>query len=165
MIIGMVTEVAIFYFSEQQDLILSQERSMSLVNAGVNRMRPIAMTTIAAILTRCCLVFVCDRSGFGNAAAVGDCHHLRFDRSVAAGIDRYAGDLSSDAQQGRHSITLSAAFIGIAKLLILAPCINRASDLFVSDKRAFLALDWFNVDAYLLRLRQGSNRRQIRSKK
>jgi CzcA family heavy metal efflux pump len=51
MIIGIVTEVAIFYFSEQQELAGSGERRASLVQAGVNRMRPIMMTTFAAILT------------------------------------------------------------------------------------------------------------------
>lgn len=57
MIIGMVTEVAIFYYSEQQELALSQPRDSSLVDAGLNRMRPIAMTTLAAILTLLPLAF------------------------------------------------------------------------------------------------------------
>jgi CzcA family heavy metal efflux pump len=52
MIIGIVTEVAIFFFSEFVDL---QSRGVpirqALAAAGQNRMRPIAMTTIAAILT------------------------------------------------------------------------------------------------------------------
>ncbi|AIY40883.1 Cobalt-zinc-cadmium resistance protein CzcA; Cation efflux system protein CusA [Collimonas arenae] len=51
MIIGIVTEVAIFYFSEQQDLMRSTDRISALIEAGKNRMRPIAMTTLAAILT------------------------------------------------------------------------------------------------------------------
>jgi CzcA family heavy metal efflux pump len=51
MIVGIVTEVAIFYFSEYRDLIRSMERKDALVAAGRNRMRPIAMTTVAAILT------------------------------------------------------------------------------------------------------------------
>ncbi len=54
MIVGIVTEVAIFYFSELQDLARQNPRaplSDLLVQAGINRMRPIAMTTIAAILT------------------------------------------------------------------------------------------------------------------
>lgn len=57
MIIGIVTEVAIFYFSEQQELSDSTAWRASLVQAGVNRMRPIAMTTIAAILTLMPLAF------------------------------------------------------------------------------------------------------------
>lgn len=51
MIIGIVTEVAIFYFSEQQDLIHAGDFHGALIQAGKNRMRPIAMTTLAAILT------------------------------------------------------------------------------------------------------------------
>jgi CzcA family heavy metal efflux pump len=57
MIIGMVTEVAIFYFSEQQELAASGDRRASLLGAGINRMRPIAMTTLAAILTLLPLAF------------------------------------------------------------------------------------------------------------
>ncbi|HEV7817345.1 MAG TPA: efflux RND transporter permease subunit [Janthinobacterium sp.] len=57
MIIGMVTEVAIFYYSEQQELSGSHTRREALVEAGVNRMRPIAMTTLAAILTLLPLAF------------------------------------------------------------------------------------------------------------
>ncbi|MCU1246900.1 MAG: cusA [Acidobacteria bacterium] len=57
MIIGIVTEVAIFYFSEQQELAGSMESRESLVAAGRNRMRPIAMTTLAAILTLLPLAF------------------------------------------------------------------------------------------------------------
>ena len=57
MIIGIVTEVAIFYFSEQQELAPSVSWRESLIDAGVNRMRPIAMTTIAAILTLLPLAF------------------------------------------------------------------------------------------------------------
>jgi multidrug efflux pump subunit AcrB len=52
MIIGIVTEVAIFYFSEYRDLTVDRGHSVeALVEAGNNRMRPIAMTTLAAILT------------------------------------------------------------------------------------------------------------------
>ena len=51
MVVGIVTEIAIFYFSEYQLLIkggMPHERAV--VEAGANRFRPIAMTTIAAIL-------------------------------------------------------------------------------------------------------------------
>lgn len=51
MIIGMVTEVAIFYYSEQQELLRRMPLAEALVSAGVNRIRPIAMTTLTAILT------------------------------------------------------------------------------------------------------------------
>jgi multidrug efflux pump subunit AcrB len=47
MIIGIVTEVAIFYYSEYRDLPATADR---FILAGINRMRPIAMTTFAAIL-------------------------------------------------------------------------------------------------------------------
>jgi CzcA family heavy metal efflux pump len=57
MIIGIVTEVAIFYFSEQQDLVHSMGHDEGLIAAGQNRMRPIAMTTLAAILTLLPLAF------------------------------------------------------------------------------------------------------------
>jgi CzcA family heavy metal efflux pump len=50
MIVGIVTEVAIFYFSEYQDLINNMDMKAALIEAGKNRMRPIAMTTIAAML-------------------------------------------------------------------------------------------------------------------
>lgn len=57
MIIGMVTEVAIFYFSEYDDIVQGQTTESALRTAGLNRMRPIAMTTIAAILTLLPLAF------------------------------------------------------------------------------------------------------------
>lgn len=51
MIIGIVTEVSIFYFSEYLDLRnQGVERDQALIDAGVNRFRPILMTTLAAIL-------------------------------------------------------------------------------------------------------------------
>lgn len=52
MIVGIVTEVAIFYFSEYESIRrddAKNERDI-LVEAGLSRMRPIAMTTFAAIL-------------------------------------------------------------------------------------------------------------------
>jgi multidrug efflux pump subunit AcrB len=52
MIIGIVTEIAIFFFSEFEDLQAGGMRGLdALIAAGRNRMRPIAMTSIAAILT------------------------------------------------------------------------------------------------------------------
>ena len=57
MIVGIVTEVAIFYFSEYRDLIEVRPFREALIEAGKNRMRPIAMTTIAAILTLLPLAF------------------------------------------------------------------------------------------------------------
>ncbi len=57
MVIGIVTEVGIFYFSEQQEVEAGRSLHESLVLAGQNRMRPIAMTTLAAILTLLPLAF------------------------------------------------------------------------------------------------------------
>src|SRR5471032_2307795 len=57
MIIGMVTEVAIFFYSEQQELKAEMTSQQALIEAGINRMRPIAMTTLAAILTLLPLAF------------------------------------------------------------------------------------------------------------
>ena len=51
MVVGIVTEIAIFYFSEYEALIASGvEKEDALLQAGLNRLRPIAMTTLAAIL-------------------------------------------------------------------------------------------------------------------
>ena len=61
MIIGMATEVAIFYYSEQQELVADRPREQALLEAGLNRMRPIAMTTLAAILTLLPLAFALGR--------------------------------------------------------------------------------------------------------
>lgn len=57
MIVGIVTEVAIFYFSEYQRIESGMDQQSALIAAGINRMRPIAMTTIAAILTLLPLAF------------------------------------------------------------------------------------------------------------
>ncbi|MGE0073353.1 MAG: efflux RND transporter permease subunit, partial [Thiomonas sp.] len=60
MIVGIVTEVAIFYFSEVQTLLRQQPGQpldAALIAAGQNRLRPIAMTTLAAILTLLPLAF------------------------------------------------------------------------------------------------------------
>ncbi|MFQ5685171.1 MAG: efflux RND transporter permease subunit [Candidatus Scalindua sp.] len=50
MIVGIVTEVAIFFYSEYRELPSDITLDQRLIMAGKNRMRPIAMTTIAAIL-------------------------------------------------------------------------------------------------------------------
>jgi multidrug efflux pump subunit AcrB len=50
MIVGIATEVAIFYYSEYAGLPDEQAAIQRLVAAGVNRMRAITMTTVAAIL-------------------------------------------------------------------------------------------------------------------
>jgi CzcA family heavy metal efflux pump len=51
MIVGIVTEVSIFFFSEYHGLAQTGRLDdAALIQAGKNRMRPIAMTTLAAIL-------------------------------------------------------------------------------------------------------------------
>ncbi|MGB9429717.1 MAG: efflux RND transporter permease subunit [Gammaproteobacteria bacterium] len=50
MIIGIVTEVAIFYFSEFVELKHAENLPQALIDAGLNRMRPIALTTLTTIL-------------------------------------------------------------------------------------------------------------------
>jgi CzcA family heavy metal efflux pump len=51
MILGIATEVAIFYFTEYEALLAEgMAPDKALVEAGMNRLRPIAMTTLAAIL-------------------------------------------------------------------------------------------------------------------
>jgi len=65
MIVGIVTEVGIFYYSEYRELPESIEMHERLIAAGVNRMRPIAMTTVAAILALMPLAL-----GLGQGAAM-----------------------------------------------------------------------------------------------
>jgi CzcA family heavy metal efflux pump len=51
MIVGIVTEISIFYFTEYHELRrMTPHRWEALIRAGQNRMRPITMTTVAAIL-------------------------------------------------------------------------------------------------------------------
>jgi len=60
MIVGIVTEISIFYYSEYEELVGMENR---LVNAGINRMRPIMMTSFAAMLALVPLAL-----GLGNGA-------------------------------------------------------------------------------------------------
>ncbi len=65
MIVGIVTEVAIFYSSEYHALPSDLDRPSALILAGKNRMRPIAMSTLAAILALMPLAL-----GIGQGAAM-----------------------------------------------------------------------------------------------
>jgi multidrug efflux pump subunit AcrB len=65
MIVGIVTEVAIFYFSEYHDLPDNAGRADTLILAGKNRLRPIAMSTLAAMLALLPLAL-----GLGQGAAM-----------------------------------------------------------------------------------------------
>lgn len=51
MIVGIVTELSIFYFSEAREADASVPLQTALLHAGQHRMRPIFMSTLAAILT------------------------------------------------------------------------------------------------------------------
>ena len=62
MIVGIVTEIAIFYYSEFRSLPASNDR---LITAGINRMRAISMTAFAAILALLPLAL-----GIGRGAAM-----------------------------------------------------------------------------------------------
>jgi multidrug efflux pump subunit AcrB len=50
MIVGIVAEIAVFYFSELEELDEEHARSTALVTAGRRRLRPILMTALIAIL-------------------------------------------------------------------------------------------------------------------
>lgn len=66
MVIGIVTEVAIFYFSEYQALVAQgTPPERALLAAGINRMRPITMTTLATIVALLPLAI-----GMGHGAAM-----------------------------------------------------------------------------------------------
>jgi len=65
MIVGIVTEVAIFYLSEYVEIPVELTGHARLIAAGKNRMRPIAMTTLAAILALMPLAL-----GIGQGAAM-----------------------------------------------------------------------------------------------
>jgi CzcA family heavy metal efflux pump len=65
MIVGIVTEVAIFYLSEYVEVPTEFTGHARLIAAGKNRMRPIAMTTLAAILALMPLAL-----GIGQGAAM-----------------------------------------------------------------------------------------------
>lgn len=65
MIIGIVTEAGIFYLSEYRLLPNDIDRKEALVTAGENRLRPVSMTTVAAILALLPLA-----AGIGQGAAM-----------------------------------------------------------------------------------------------
>ena len=57
MVIGIATEMSIFHVSEYVGLARTMLRREALVEASRNRLRPITMTTLAAILTLLPLAF------------------------------------------------------------------------------------------------------------
>ncbi|MBW4034371.1 MAG: efflux RND transporter permease subunit [Proteobacteria bacterium] len=71
MIVGLATEMAIFYVSEYQSLAEHNDPRESLIIASRNRLRPIAMTTLAAILTLLPLAFaIGEGSGMQQPLAI-----------------------------------------------------------------------------------------------
>jgi CzcA family heavy metal efflux pump len=71
MIVGLATEMAIFYVSEYQSLAEHNDPRESLITASRNRLRPIAMTTLAAILTLLPLAFaIGEGSGMQQPLAI-----------------------------------------------------------------------------------------------
>jgi multidrug efflux pump subunit AcrB len=65
LIVGIVTEVAIFYFSELYEIEASMTFRDAIIQAGINRMRPIGLTTLAFILALLPLAF-----NIGSGAAM-----------------------------------------------------------------------------------------------
>ncbi len=65
MIVGIVTEVSIFYYSEYAEIADENDPLGRLIRAGKDRMRPIAMTTLAAIFALLPLAL-----GIGQGAAM-----------------------------------------------------------------------------------------------
>jgi multidrug efflux pump subunit AcrB len=65
MIVGNVTEVAIFYYSEFAEFLREPNRDERLIEAGTYRMRAITMTTVAAILALMPLAL-----GIGHGSAI-----------------------------------------------------------------------------------------------
>ncbi len=65
MIVGIVTETAIFYYTEYAEMPAGDAASQRLIAAGIGRIRAIAMTTIAAILSLLTLAL-----GIGQGSAL-----------------------------------------------------------------------------------------------
>jgi len=91
MIVGIATEVAIFYYSEYAELPAEQAASQRLVAAGVNRMRAyhdeLPLPRFLAFVSRSALGV---GTGLGDAATAGYCHYRRADRSTTHGSRRVA---------------------------------------------------------------------------
>jgi len=101
MIIGIVTEVAIFYFSEQQELAASHNWRESLILAGTNRMphrhdHYRGDPDAASLGVR-------HWPGLGNAAAIGYRHHLRSHCAAAARATGHARAVQPDAPESRSA--------------------------------------------------------------
>ena len=65
MIVGIVTETAIFFYTEYAEMPAGDTSAQRLIAAGIGRIRAIAMTTIAAILSLMTLAL-----GIGQGSAL-----------------------------------------------------------------------------------------------
>jgi multidrug efflux pump subunit AcrB len=63
--VGINTEMAIFYFSEYFEMIGNKNTLYSLISSGKNRLRPIIMSTLIAILALSPIAF-----NIGNGSAM-----------------------------------------------------------------------------------------------
>jgi hypothetical protein len=86
MIVGIAMEMAIFYVSEYSELAHALPARQALLEASRNRLRPIAMTTLAAILTQMPLAL-----GLGDAAASRGRDHRRPRPAIPIGAFGDAG--------------------------------------------------------------------------
>ncbi len=88
MIIGIGTETAIFLVSEYVDLAQAMPPRQALLEASRNRFRPIAMTTLAAILTLLPLALALGRgSGMQRPLAIPVLIGLTLHRQLAAPME------------------------------------------------------------------------------
>ena len=83
MIIGIGTEMAIFYVSEFEELPRTMPPRRPPREASRNRLRPITMTTLAAILTLLPLALAIG-AGLGHPAAAGHRDHRRAAAAISA---------------------------------------------------------------------------------
>ena len=99
MIIGIGTEMAIFYVSEYAELAHAMPPRRALREASRNRLRPITMTTLAAHPDPAA-AGAGDRPGLGDPAAAGDRDHRRPAAAIPAGFidhaNSYRADLAKD---------------------------------------------------------------------
>lgn len=92
MVVGISTEMAIFYVSEYTELASTMTPRQALREATRNRLRPITMTTLAALLTLAPLALAIGQgSAISYPAAARDSYHFRPASSVSAGPSPDAG--------------------------------------------------------------------------
>jgi len=100
MVVGIVTEAAIFYYSEYQQLDDTLQGTERFIQAGVNRLRPLFMTTLVAIFALLPLAL-----GIGEgsamqqplAIAISHCDYLRIGGENAAGVTGASGAIDDQS--------------------------------------------------------------------